>query len=73
MKKTLLLLFMLCASSLLAQQRQVKVRLFSSQLPSSIKIIPQREAAIDGVPMKAPANVAVGSNRVLNHRGQREP
>src|SRR5262245_28415010 len=64
MKKALCLIMLLMACPLFAQQRQVRVRLFSTQLPSAVRVVPQRDASIDGAPLKTATTISVQSGRI---------
>src|ERR1051326_2321550 len=65
MKKTLCLILLICSLPVFAEQRQVKVRLFSALSPSSIRIVPRTAAAIDGTPMNQPVDIKVIAGRLV--------
>src|SRR5262245_61069313 len=64
MKKLLCLCVMLSSMPLFAQQRQVKVLLFSNQGLSSLRISPRGQAAIDGIAIKSGTAISVASGRL---------
>ena len=64
MRKILWLVLFLHVSPVLAQQRQIQVRLFAAQLPSEIRIVPQSNTAINGKAVTVPTNISVATANV---------
>src|SRR5262245_53189119 len=64
MKKALLLTLILCTTPLVAQQRDVRIRLFAGQTLSLLRIAPRGTAAIDGQAVQVATDISLAAGRI---------